>query len=218
MGHDRDVASVTRLALIRHGESGAQVAGLVSGHDSCLGLSETGADQARRLAERLARTGELAEVNVVYTSLLRRAQETAGAIGASMGSPQVLQDCRWCEIHPGTAEGMTWEEMRVRFPPEGDPDDPVARRLPEMETWEEMYERVGNGLHEVTRTHKGGTIVVVTSGGPIGASFVTLGGASYRDGILHTRETKNTSITEWYHDGRAWTLERHNDTAHLDDG
>ena len=203
--------------MIRHGESGAQVSGLVSGHDSCVGLSELGADQARRLARRLARTGELAQVDAVYTSLLRRAQETAEAIAPSMGSPPVLRDCRWCEIHPGAAEGMTWGEMRVRFPPDGDPDDPVARRLPEMETWAEMYERVGNVLREVTRTHEGGTVVVVTSGGPIGASFVTLGKASYRDGIVRTRETRNTSITEWYHDGRAWTLERHNDADHLDE-
>lgn len=212
------MAWVTRLVMIRHGESRAQVAGLVSGHDSCVGLSETGAGQARRLAQRLARTGELVGVGAVYTSLLRRAQKTAEAISPSMGAQQMQQDCRWCEIHPGAAEGMTWAEMRVRFPPHGDPDDPVARRLPDMETWAEMYERVGHGLRELARTHAGGTVVVVTSGGPIGASFVTLGNASYRAGIVHTRETKNTAITEWHHDGRGWSLKRHNDTTHLDNG
>lgn len=164
------MALVTRLVMIRHGESRAQVVGLVSGHDSCVGLSEAGAGQARRLAERLARTGELVEVDAVHTSLLRRAQETAEAISPSMGAPQIQQDCRWCEIHPGAAERMTWGEMRLRFPPRGDPDDPMARRLPGMETWAEMYERVGQGLQELARTHAGGTVVVVTSGGPIGAT------------------------------------------------
>jgi probable phosphoglycerate mutase len=211
------MATVTRLVMIRHGESTAQLSGLVSGHDSCLGLSETGRSQAHRLARRFADYGELGHVDAVYTSLLRRAQETADAIAQGTGWPTAPAECRWCEIHPGVAEGLTWSEMRDRFPPVGDPDDPIARRLPAMETWAEMYERVGNALHELAVTHAGGTIVVVTSGGPIGASFVSLAGANYRVGITLARATINTSITEWHHKGRSWTLERHNDASHLDE-
>ena len=202
--------------MIRHGESAAQLSGLVAGHETCLGLSDAGHSQAQHLASRLSEHGELGDVDAVYTSLLRRAQETADTISRAMRWPTARVECRWCEIHPGVAEGMTWSEMRDRFPPVGDPDDPIARRLPAMETWAEMYDRVGNALHELAVTHVGGTIVVVTSGGPIGASFVTLAGASYRDGITLARATTNTSITEWHHDGQTWTLERHNDAIHLD--
>lgn len=202
--------------MIRHGESAAQVAGLVAGHESCLGLSNTGRDQARRLARRLA-SKQIGAVDAVHTSLLRRAQQTADAICRTAGWPTPRAECNWCEIHPGAAEGMTWAEMRERFPPAGDPDDPVARRLPGMETWAEMYERVGDALQALASTHTGGTIVVVTSGGPIGASFVALGGASFRDGITFARATINTSITEWRYDGRTWTLDRHNAATHLDD-
>lgn len=210
------MASRTRLVLIRHGESNAQVAGLVSGHDTCTGLSERGAEQARALADHLAHSRDLADADVVYTSLLLRAQQTASAIAEAVGSPPVHQSCDWCEIHPGVAEGLTWDEMRIRFPPVGNADDPVARRLPEMETWVEMYERVGESLRKAAREHAGGTVVAVTSGGPVGASFVTLGGETYEEGIVRTRETINTSITEWQLVGDTWRLLRHSDTSHLD--
>lgn len=208
--------SRTRLILIRHGESNAQVAGLVSGHSTCTGLSDLGARQAQALAVRLARSGELADTEVIYTSLLLRAQQTAAAIAEAVGSPLVHQSCDWCEIHPGIAEGLTWDEMRVRFPPSGNSYDPVARRLPEMETWAEMFERVGQSLNTAAREHAGGTVVAVTSGGPVGASFVTLGNATYEEGIDYTCETMNTSITEWHQTDQGWRMVRHSDTSHLD--
>jgi len=210
------MAPVTRLVLIRHGESNAQVAGLVSGHDTCTGLSERGVEQARALAAHLARSEDLAHVDIVYTSLLLRTQQTASAIAEVIGSAPVRQSCDWCEIHPGVAEGLTWDEMRIRFPPVGNAYDPVARRLPEMETWAEMYERVGQSLHKAARDYEGGTVVAVTSGGPVGASFVTLGGETYEEGIVRTRDTMNTSITEWRGSGTTWTLMRHGDTPHLE--
>lgn len=207
------VASRTRLVLIRHGESNAQVAGLVSGHDTCTGLSARGTEQARALATRLSESGELADADVMFTSVLPRTRQTAEAIFEAVGSPPVRSSCDWCEIHPGVAEGMTWDEMRLRYPPVGDPYDPVARRLPEMETWAEMYDRVGDGLHRVAQDYAGGTAIAVTSGGPVGASFVTFGGESYEQGILRTRETINTSITEWHCLTGTWTLIRHSDTT-----
>lgn len=115
-------------------------------------------------ADCLAQSGEFADADVVYTSLLPRAQQTAAAIMEVAGSPPVRQSCDWCEIHPGVAEGLTWDEMRVRFPPSGNPDDPVVRRLPEMETWAEMFERVGQSLQAAVGGHAGGTVVAVTSG------------------------------------------------------
>lgn len=210
------MAPRTRLVLIRHGESNAQVAGLVSGHDTCTGLSERGVEQAQALATYLAQSGDLADTDVVYTSLLLRAQQTASAIAEAVGSPPVHRSCDWCEIHPGVAEGLTWDEMRVRFPPVGNAYDPVARRLPEMETWAEMYERVGESLNEAAREYAGGTVVAVTSGGPVGASFVTFGGETYEQGIVRTRDTMNTSITEWHFVDNAWRLTRHGDTPHLE--
>src|SRR4051812_31272154 len=101
---DEALAS-TRLVLIRHGESAAQVGGFLSGHDTCTGLSDEGRRQAGVLRDRLLATRELGDVDAVYTSILRRAGETTEIIGPALGEALPQQECEWCEIHPGEAEG-----------------------------------------------------------------------------------------------------------------
>src|SRR2546429_2520026 len=105
----------TRVVLIRHGESQAQVDRLVSGHDTCTGLSPLGHEQAAKLRDRLLRTGELRDASAVYTSVLPRAIETAATIAPSVGSGiDASQHCDWCEQHPGEGEGLGFEEFDAR--------------------------------------------------------------------------------------------------------
>ena len=207
----------TRLVLVRHGHSTSQAKGFVSGHDTCGGLSELGAEQAERLAARLARTKELGDVDVIHTSLLARAQQTAAAVAQATGGPQVLQECDFCELHPGEAEGLTWSEMLERWPAEGDPDDPYRRRLPGMETWSELALRVGTRLRALAHERPGATSVVVTSGGIVGASFHALADLPLSRVPGMTRATDNTSITEWSLRSGRWQLRRFNDSSHLQD-
>lgn len=96
---------VTRLLLIRHGHSAAQETGLVTDHDTCAGLSDTGRLQVQRLSARLSRSGELEDVDIVFTSLLARAQQTAAAVADGLGVRAVRRDCSFCELHPGEADG-----------------------------------------------------------------------------------------------------------------
>lgn len=95
----------TRLVLVRHGESVHSVESVVGGARGCKGLTENGHEQARRLAERLA--PELAGAPVaVYSSVLRRAVETARPIAAALDTT-VTEDCRLCTWHsPPYADGM----------------------------------------------------------------------------------------------------------------
>jgi probable phosphoglycerate mutase len=209
--------ATTRLILIRHGHSTSQQGGIVSGHDTCGGLSAQGAEQAQRLAARLARTKELGDVDVIHTSLLTRAHQTAAAVRVALGvTSDVVEDCGFCELHPGEAEGMTWGAMLAKWPAAGDPDDPYLRRLPGMETWSEVAHRAGARLRELAAERVGATSVVVTHGGVVGASFHALGELPLRQVVGMTRATENTSITEWVQrpSGR-WQLVRFNDAAHL---
>ena len=208
-------AHETRLVIIRHGESRAQVGGFASGHDTCTGLSERGRRQAAGLRDRLARTGELAAVDAVYTSILPRAQETARVIGPGLGGVVPSSECDWCEIHAGDAEGLTYQEIRERFPSTGDSEDALDRHIPGGETWTECYARVGSRLRRLAHDHPGQEVVVVGHGGTIGASFVALGDLGLHDSMALLREARNTSITEWRWTGTAWRLVRYNDAAHL---
>jgi probable phosphoglycerate mutase len=205
----------TRFVIIRHGQSRAQERGFISGHDTCTGLSDLGRRQARLLAERLERTGELQDASVFATSLLERAQETAAIIAPALASGASFEpECAWCEMHPGSVEGLLWAEAVERADLTR-LDDPSARRAEGMETWTEVFDRVGTQLRKTALAHAGECVVVAGHGGTVGSSFFELGGIGASASLDRVVSATNTSITEWRHDGSRWKLERFNDAAHL---
>ena len=208
---------MTRLFLIRHGESVAQVEGFVSGHDTCRGLSDLGREQAAALRDRLQRTGEIS-ADVVLTSILPRAIETAQIVSPAIGGGDPLQDCDLCEIHPGEAEGLTWSEYTERFP--ATTWDPNVSTAPGGESWYGFGERVSRTIVRYAEEHADRTIVAVVHGGIIeqaAASFFGLDAAhNQMGGVI------NTSISEFVFEPnpfrggpRRWRLARYNDAAHL---
>jgi probable phosphoglycerate mutase len=222
-------AAPTRLILIRHGESRSTVDRVVGGHEGCTGLSERGRHQAEALRDRLARTGELGESPVLLTSVLPRAIETAEIIAPAFGGITAEQRCELCEIHPGEADGITWDEFEERYRPGGRASiSPYSPAAPGSESWAEFFLRVGTALRRSADEHTGRTVVIVCHGGVIEGSFVSLGNQPLRRGFELTIE--NTSITEWLRppDGTGvtfgpvpfagevrWRLVRFNDSAHL---
>jgi probable phosphoglycerate mutase len=171
------------------------------------------------LRDRLAATRELQAVDVVYTSILPRAVETASLIAPALATPrEAIAECDWCEIHAGEAEGLTWDVIAERYPA-GDAfvaeNDPFISRFPGGETWAEFAARAGARLRRVAVEHAGARVVVVSHGGIIGASFVALGDLPIGRVIPMTHAVQNTSITEWRHVDGTWTLGRFNDAAHL---
>lgn len=205
----------TRLVLIRHGESVSQVEGFISGHDTCGGLSDRGREQAFSLRDRLLATNELDPVDVVYTSILARAIETAQIIAPALGEAEPQSECEWCEIHAGDVEGLTWTEIDARFPELREQNDPFLRRLPGAETWAEFAVRAGARLRRVANDHASQRVVVVCHGGIIGASFIALGDLPMRSVRGLAYEIANTSLTEWRWTGSQWHLVRFNDAAHV---
>ena len=223
---DPVVPEPTRLVLIRHGESRSTVDRVVGGLQGCGGLTDRGVLQAKALYERLARTGELAGATTLLTSVLPRAIETAEIIAPALGGLPIEQQCELCEIHPGEADGLTWEEFGVRYRPEGlASGNPYTPMAPGGESWGSFTVRVGEALLGAAADHAGETVVVVCHGGVIEGAFATLGNLPLRRPF--DVRIGNTSLTEWsYHPavgdlGNAghrlarWRLDRFNDTAHL---
>jgi 2,3-bisphosphoglycerate-dependent phosphoglycerate mutase len=211
----------TTVVLVRHGEAVCNVAGVIGGPTGCTGLTPTGRDQVRALAARLEQTGELGSVGALYASLLPRAIETAEILGPALDRWRrdqtpltVCADCALCELHPGQADGLRFEELTDRF---GEPDwdrDPEATLAPGSESWHEFVDRAAEAVVRLTDAHPGETIVVATHGGVVEATMLRLLGVR-ADRVRLELVTGHASLTVWVRDGERWTLERYNDRAHL---
>src|SRR5436190_18415783 len=102
-----------RLVLVRHGATAST--DVIGGHRGCGGLSPEGHAQATALAERLARDTGLGAVAAVYSSVMRRAVETAEPLAAAVGAQDVVQDCDLSELHDGEADGLTVDQAIERW-------------------------------------------------------------------------------------------------------
>ena len=96
-----------RLILVRHGSTDWNQQRRVQGLSN-LGLNETGKRQAEALAQALKNE----RVDAIYTSPLRRAQETARAI-ARFHKVEVVTLDGLIELDVGEVDGMTYEDMRI---------------------------------------------------------------------------------------------------------
>jgi broad specificity phosphatase PhoE len=159
-------------------------------------------------------TGELVGASALYSSLMRRAGETADLLAAALGDPPRVSTCQVCEQHPGEADGMTWADYESLYGPV--PADRGAdwRLSPGGESWVEMLDRAASALQDIALGHPGEVVVIASHGGVVVASmirFLNVPG----DGTATTLYPGNASITEWRHTGVRWRLVRYNDTAHL---
>lgn len=205
---------MTRLVLVRHGESEVTVRRVVGGPRSCVGLSDLGRRQAEALRERLGSTGEIA-ADVLMASGYPRAIETAEIIAPALGGLSVALDPAFGEHDPGPeCDGLTFEEFVERH---GRPDwesDPHAVTFPGGETIADFQHRVGLATSRLVQAHPDATVVLACHGGVVDAVLraalrtVSTGGFE-----IHTL---NTSLTELVHvqPGR-WRLVRYNDVSHL---
>jgi probable phosphoglycerate mutase len=210
---------VTNIYLIRHGEALVNVNQIVGGMRGDTGLSPLGVVQAERLRDRLAATRELA-ADVLISSTLPRAQQTAEILAPSLGLPLTLDDDVQ-ELRPGEADGMPIGEALVRYAIdfEREPYRPVS---PGGESWAQFMLRVNAALDRIAREHEGRTVAVVTHGGFIDGSFLHF----FKMNALATPpayfSTRHTALTHWQRRRRwgraeAWHLVYYNDSAHLRD-
>lgn len=177
------------LVLIRHGEATANAAGLLLGR-SDVELTDNGRRQAAALGTSLG------PVSSLVTSPLRRAVDTAGALGLGVAA---TVDHRWVEVDYGEFEGQAlgdvpaevWRRWR---------SDPTFR--PERgETLAEVGERVRDACAELFSEEGSGArsgdgdVVVVSHVSPIKAAVAwALGGDEALAWRLHLSTGSITRI------------------------
>jgi broad specificity phosphatase PhoE len=148
---------MTRMVLVRHGETIWHGENRYAG-TSDVELTEHGREQARDLAEWAA----TAALDGVWASTLSRAEQTARACAAATPA-QLVTDERLRELDFGDAEGLTRQEMGVRFP-DAVQDflrDPVRHHLPGGEDPVRAARRFTSCLQEIAERHPTARVLVV---------------------------------------------------------
>ncbi len=150
--------SETRLVLIRHGETDWNVEGRYQGQADPP-LNERGREQARRLVEAVRPLG----LEVVYSSPLLRAWETACILARELNLP-LYPEPRLKEIHQGEWQGMLVTEIRRRYPQlfARWEEEPWSVRVPGGETLEEVQRRVFQAVDDILARHPGQTVAIVS--------------------------------------------------------
>jgi len=153
----------TDLTVVRHGLTNWNAAGRFQGFLD-VPLSETGRKQSRRLASRLAGSS----FDVVYSSDLRRALETAAPTVRQLGMT-IRHDPGLREWNLGEFQNMTRAEARTRFEKEFhaycylEPD----LVIPGGESYREFYQRSMASLETIARAHSGQRVLIFSHGGVI---------------------------------------------------
>ncbi len=202
---------MTHLYFIRHGD---YVEDLENGSYQDLGLSPEGIRQVERLRDRLVRTGEI-KADVLIASPMRRAKASAEILAPTLGTPIVF-DAGFEEwvCDDGT---IPPEEFSAHWKQVPEAQKPFFRFMQGYETGIEFSGRVQSALNRILQEYDGKTIVLVSHGGVIGASFHYFFGLSGATPARVSIGAKNTSITHWFKPThtQTWVLERYNDYHHL---
>lgn len=103
-----------RFYFVRHGESKANVLGIISNRGLSYGLTELGRQQAHTLAESLVGVG----VTRIYTSSLLRAVQTAEILAQVLAVPYESADALRefdCGVLEGKSDAVSWQTNQAVF-------------------------------------------------------------------------------------------------------
>ena len=204
-------AGVTRLILVRHGETESNVSQVWHGRLDAP-LTPRGREQVVAVAARLAARQAELPIHAFYVSPLPRAQSTAAAIAAAIGmTPQIDPGLR--EFDLGDWEGRTFRDLREQENLWGrwatDPDFAP----PNGESPRSFGRRAAQALIRLADRHPEQTVLVVTHGGFISnvlATWLCKSGGDWRAFDPH-----NCAISIVRRDGDGWQGEVINDVSHL---
>jgi probable phosphoglycerate mutase len=179
---------VTELLLVRHGETDWNRERRFQGHADPP-LNNTGREQARALADELADD----QIDLVYTSDLARARETAEIVAARVGADVVaLRELR--EIDVGEWQGLTWPEIEERYPVGARAWHERGHGWEAGETYDQLGERIVPALRRIAGENQGKRVLVVGHGGTVRATRAFIEGVTVADSRRQSRAIGNCEI------------------------
>jgi probable phosphoglycerate mutase len=202
---------MTQLICIRHGETDWNLQQRFQGQID-IPLNATGRAQAQRLAAHLAAEAP----DLLFSSDLQRAWQTAEPLAAAWGLPvTAVPGLR--EQSFGVLEGLDVPTIQREHPALW--QDWLLHRgdfaLPRGESLRQFHARVLGAVGQLVQAHAGQRLVLVTHGGALDMLWRSAQGLPL-DG-LRTCLIPNTGVNRLRWVGSALVIERWGDDTHLQD-
>jgi 2,3-bisphosphoglycerate-dependent phosphoglycerate mutase len=206
---------MTRILLIRHGETAWNAVRRLQGHTD-IPLNEAGERQARALARALASE----PLDAIVSSDLGRAMQTAQAVAAHHPHLPLHTDAGLRERGYGAFEGLLYTEIAERYPLEfaewqaRDVDAVMPAGARVAESFRQFYQRSQDGIARWAARYPQQSIVIVAHGGVLECAYraargLTLDGP--RDFTI-----RNATVNRFRMDGGRLALESWGEAIHLD--
>lgn len=154
---------MTRIFLIRHGETEWNRQGRIQGHSN-IKLSTEGIHQA----QMLAKYSPFMRIDAVYSSDLTRAFDTARVLAVKFNlEVHMVPELR--EVNFGYWEGKLIADLVQMFPDDFGKffTDPERCHPPQGETFLQCQARALNALNKIIAAHDDHNVVIVTHGAVI---------------------------------------------------
>jgi len=164
------VLSLTRLFLIRHGQSEWNKLNLIQGQKNTI-LTDLGKRQAMSLGHRL----ESENIDTIYTSDLSRAYTTAKIISDIINKPLVSSEFLR-EINFGPWEGLSIQKIRDDYSYEYSiwNKEPHKLNMNGAETLKALQERSMGYINDIIYNNKGKNIAIVSHSATLKAIILGL--------------------------------------------
>ncbi|MBN2096423.1 histidine phosphatase family protein [Candidatus Peregrinibacteria bacterium] len=149
------------LFLVRHGEVDYNRQGIIAGSTD-RPLNETGRRQAEEAAEKVKNLG----IDILITSDLKRAKETAEAIGKKIGLPVMIEPA-FRERNYGSIEGKSKKDLKKMYPEYMSEKGTLIleNEFPEAEPVHDFCKRIIEAVDSLLKKYSDKNILLVTHAG-----------------------------------------------------
>jgi broad specificity phosphatase PhoE len=200
---------MTKLILVRHGETQTNIQGKVHKYSDSEQLTQNGTIQISKTAVALQKLNPA----IVFCSTEIRAIQSAEIISKTLNIPLHttigLEERNW-----GDYAGLSFQEIKQKAGMDKMSfDQRYTFRPPHGESWKETEDRLLAALTDILNKNSGKTLVLVTHGGSIRIFMPTLLGVGKEESYKYDPDNASISVFD-YADGK-FSKVTYNDTSHL---
>lgn len=196
---EKDIGGImmTLICIVRHGETDWNAQGKLQGKTD-ISLNQNGIVQANECKNTLSSN----DWDLIITSPLKRAKETAEIINTEMKAPLIeMED--FIERSFGDAEGMTESERTTAFP---------DKNYSNQEDRISFSKRVIKGIEKINELYQGKKIILVAHGAVINAILT-----HFSNGEIGSGKTRllNACMSNIVFIEEQWKIQDYNQIDHL---